>query len=172
MTDTHPITPASPRDGFRLDAPDNPDEITAIDFYSEGQRINRSWWNPKTQEWQKNEPFPQDKITCTTCGRKNVPDWDGKGHCIKCARDLVLGTSPSADDAELDVILEAYIMNYHISGGGTTLGDGTPIKRLTKDETKQALLAWRNKSVELNTEHLRKSRDKWRSLAKESIQDV
>lgn len=31
-------------------------------------------------------------INCSTCGLKNVPDWDGKGHCITCARDAALGT--------------------------------------------------------------------------------
>lgn len=29
------------------------------------------------------------EITCTNCGKENVPDWDGEGHCISCARDLV-----------------------------------------------------------------------------------
>lgn len=33
-----------------------------------------------------------DTITCKTCGRKNVPDWNGQGQCISCARDAVLGT--------------------------------------------------------------------------------
>jgi hypothetical protein len=31
-------------------------------------------------------------ITCKTCGREVVPDWDGKGNCISCARDEVLGS--------------------------------------------------------------------------------
>lgn len=38
----------------------------------------------------------EQKINCSTCNRKDVPNWDGKGHCITCARD----------SAELDEILE------------------------------------------------------------------
>lgn len=44
-----------------------------------------------------------DKITCSICGKENVPDWDGQGHCIKCARDLVLGDGhPSSAEEDLE----------------------------------------------------------------------
>lgn len=33
------------------------------------------------------------KITCKTCGKENVPDWNGKGQCITCSRDEVLGVN-------------------------------------------------------------------------------
>lgn len=36
-------------------------------------------------------PNPEPKIDCIKCGRKDVPNWDGKGHCITCARDMMLG---------------------------------------------------------------------------------
>jgi hypothetical protein len=39
-------------------------------------------------------------ITCTVCGRESVPNWDGKGHCITCARDLVLGPSKQTDGGD------------------------------------------------------------------------
>ena len=29
-------------------------------------------------------------LNCSLCLKANVPDWDGKGHCITCARNLVL----------------------------------------------------------------------------------
>lgn len=36
--------------------------------------------------------FDEPKITCTKCGKEDVTaDWDGKGHCITCARMLALG---------------------------------------------------------------------------------
>jgi hypothetical protein len=34
---------------------------------------------------------PDGKITCKTCGRENVPDWNGEGDCISCSRDALLG---------------------------------------------------------------------------------
>lgn len=38
-----------------------------------------------------------EHITCKTCGRTNVPDWDGKGNCITCARDAVLERAPTKE---------------------------------------------------------------------------
>ncbi|HET8709596.1 MAG TPA: hypothetical protein VFL85_04955 [Candidatus Saccharimonadales bacterium] len=61
---------------------------------------------------------PPEKITCTTCGKTDVPDWNGKGQCITCARDAVLGTAqpPVVADKELDEILTAYAQNAILSG--------------------------------------------------------
>lgn len=33
------------------------------------------------------------KLTCKTCVKENVPDWNGKGQCITCSRDEVLGVN-------------------------------------------------------------------------------
>ena len=38
------------------------------------------------------------KTDCIKCGAQDVPDWDGKGHCITCARDLILGTDSQKQD--------------------------------------------------------------------------
>jgi hypothetical protein len=42
---------------------------------------------------------PKQHITCKTCGRSDMPDWDGSGHCITCARDAVLGDTPELEAA-------------------------------------------------------------------------
>ena len=34
-----------------------------------------------------------NNITCTVCGATDVPNWDGKNHCITCARDIILETT-------------------------------------------------------------------------------
>jgi|ERR1044072_4865170 hypothetical protein len=47
-----------------------------------------------------------DKITCIDCGKQNVPNWDGKGRCITCARDKVLEQQP--EDGELQDILTRF----------------------------------------------------------------
>jgi len=59
------------------------------------------------------------KITCSNCGAENVPDWDGKGHCITCARDLVLGADNSTD--ELDMAKRLMEWNSERFGEPTTL---------------------------------------------------
>jgi hypothetical protein len=72
----------------------------------------------------------QPKITCITCGQENVPDWDGNGHCITCARDLVLGGKPSADGEELKPRLRGILAQ--ISGGAYQAG--ADYKVYTSDE--------------------------------------
>jgi hypothetical protein len=52
---------------------------------------------------------PEQHITCKTCGRSNVPDWDGNGHCITCAWSAVLGDTP---EQRLEAVLDEHI--YHL----------------------------------------------------------
>jgi hypothetical protein len=52
---------------------------------------------------------PEQHITCKTCGRSDVPDWDGNGHCITCTRAAVLGDTP---EQRLEAALDKRI--YHL----------------------------------------------------------
>lgn len=51
----------------------------------------------------------EQHITCKTCGRSDVPDWDGSGHCITCTRAAVLGDTP---EQRLEAALDKRI--YHL----------------------------------------------------------
>jgi hypothetical protein len=50
---------------------------------------------------------PKQHITCKTCGRSDMPDWDGNGHCITCARAAVLADTPEQRlEATLDELMQ------------------------------------------------------------------
>lgn len=95
-----------------------------------------------------------DKITCNKCGREDVPDWNGKGHCITCARDEVLGTpnTPIEDEpdqffreVELGGRLMKWLSLTHLNSNGDFAHkvNGSDITNAVKE-----LLAWRDNAVE------------------------
>jgi len=47
-------------------------------------------------------------IDCA-CGANDVPDWNGKGQCITCARDAVLGEPQATTLDEIEPILRFMI---------------------------------------------------------------
>lgn len=66
------------------------------------------------------------KIACKKCGREDVPNWNGKGSCISCARDEVLGTpnTPIEDELEHHLYWVVKAAKSHYSGQPPVLSPG------------------------------------------------
>jgi len=93
---------------------------------------------------KQERPSETDKITCNTCGRKDVPNWKD-GNCIKCARDKVLGATPPPKDiasGELDELIKNLYCDAFLNGFNTQESkDGFDISKFSEPraEAKSAL---------------------------------
>jgi hypothetical protein len=80
---------------------------------------------------------PEQHITCKTCGRSDVPDWDGYGHCITCARDAVLGGTPEQRlETTLDELTQDFVDDF-THGYDTAKSTGHNIEYHTWDTIEQ-----------------------------------
>jgi hypothetical protein len=89
---------------------------------------------------------PEQHITCKTCGRSDVPDWDGSGHCITCARDAVLGGTPEQRLEALSEALGEIAHEHYLGCNNTPDGyeyayDTELVIILQSDQAKAAILA-------------------------------
>lgn len=71
--------------------------------------------------------------SCKTCGRENIVNWDGQGHCITCTRDRILGDTNSD---VLDEILEQFLNDRFET---QRLPDGWVITREHRTKFTQAI---------------------------------
>lgn len=145
MSDTRPITPPSPQEYWHAGL--NECQMCGNVFEHVHPDISNKNLIVAPQSGYiasfKQEPSPQDKITCTACGRENVPDWDGKGHCITCARDLVLGASPPADDAASKVSNSIPLDDAELTNKARQLQEC----EISIAEFKEWLLEWHTKPI-------------------------
>lgn len=95
-----------------------------------------------------------DNITCKTCSKKEIPNWDGKGNCITCARDNVLGV----DDTWIDELLqEAIVGENFVSYNEHGLAKHNKAKAAIQKQLKRAELRARIDELEtvqrINSRH-------------------
>lgn len=72
------------------------------------------------------------KMTCKTCGKDNIVNWDGNGNCITCTRNQILGHTNDALD---DIILDLVHQGSNIRAGKTINADMFP-------QAQQAIQQW------------------------------
>lgn len=71
---------------------------------AEAEQINEfgeamwHWFLAHQPQAQTSQLAVQQKITCSNCGREGIPDWDGRGYCITCARNLLGDAWPAVGE--------------------------------------------------------------------------